>query len=107
MTAHEDDQDLVTIRIPRRAAALYAAELDVEASPWVIKVGLYGRTVAGLLAIVIAAVLFVASLYQVSVANQEYATFFGVAAVICAAIGSFLFLYGRGQIEAARYRGLI
>ncbi len=107
MTAHDDDQDLVTIRIPRRAAALYAAELDVEASPWVIKVGLYARTAAGLLAIVIAGLLFVASLYQVSIANPEYATLFGAAAVICAAIGSFLFLYGKSQMTAARYRGLI
>lgn len=107
MTAHDDDQDLVTVRVPRRAAALYAANLEVEASPWVIKVGLYGRATAGLLCILMAFALVAASLFQLSNDNEEYATFFGASSIMCATLGGFLFLYGKSQIAAARRRGLL
>ncbi len=107
MTAHDDDQDLVTIRIPRKAAAMYASELDVLSSPWMIGLATYGRAAAGL-ATMIAALCFAAvGVYQLIQSDVGFAGVCFAFTVIWGGVGGFLFLYGLSQFAAAERRRLL
>ena len=107
MTAHDDDQDLVTIRVPRRAAAMYAAELDVAAEPWLVRVTLYGRAIVGLLSISTASVFALVGVLQAVQQDFEDSGLCICATVICASVGSLFLVVGSRQIMAAKRRGLL
>ena len=107
MTAHDDDQDLVTIRVPRRAAAMYAAELDVAAAPGMVRLTLYGRQAAGLIAMTIGLVFTVVGMISGFRQDYEDVAFYACVTIICTGVGAFLFLLGRSQMAAARQRKVL
>ncbi len=59
MAAQDDDQDFVTVRIPRRAAALYAAELDVSSGSFMVLLNVYGQFLIGAAVLVVSIVSWV------------------------------------------------
>ena len=107
MTAHDDDQDLVTVRIPRRAAALYAAELDISAGSTMVLLNVYGQFAIG------AAVLIVSVICWAIVAmNMRHGTYENLPIAIFG--GLFTAAFGAGVIawatvyrHALRRRGLL
>ena len=107
MTAHDDDQDLVTIRIPKRAAAMYAAELDVAAAPWLVRLTLYGKQVAGILAVALGATMGLVGTCRGLQSDWDDVAFYGCAMTICMGVGTLMFFIGKHQINAAARRGLL
>ena len=107
MTGHDDDQELVTIRIPKRAAAMYAAELEVAAEPWLVRLTLNAKKIAGLLAAMIGAVLGSISVARGLQSDWFDFAFYGCAMAICTTVGLLLFFIGKHQTLAAEKRGLL
>ncbi len=107
MTAHDDDQDLVTIRVPRRAAAMYAAELDITSSPLAARLTVHGRILAGVTA------LLTSLAFSLTIAlNVERETYSIVPAAIAAAVfsafmGFAFLLFGIRYKRALRRRNVL
>jgi hypothetical protein len=97
MTAHDDDQDLVTIRVPRRAAAMYAAELDASSTPLAVTLS---ATLPYLVALVVALAGLVAGCASLSTllrGDQDWPIDVGGIVVGC------MFLFGGAA--ATKYAG--
>ena len=107
MAAHDDDQNLMTIRIPRRAAAMYAAEQDVASARIVVRLKSFVPYAAGFIFAVIAianivgirAALIDGDLAQ-GLAGAVVGLFFFAAAALSIGVG----VLGRA---AYRRRGLL
>ena len=100
MTADGDDQDLVTVRIPRRAAALLASELEVASAPWLVKVGAYGGIVVSGLGLLAAVALLVTAVVQILAQNVFFASTCLVMSIIAGVVSSFLLAV---SLQRARY----
>ena len=107
MTAHDDDQELITIRIPRRAAALYATELDVASSPWMVKLILYGGIAAPAAFFLVAIALLVTGFYQAAADDLFFATNCFVMSAIAGGLSTIMVAVGFQRLRAARSRGLL
>ena len=107
MTAHDDDQDLVTIRLPRRAAALYATELEVAASPWLVKLSVWGGIVAPIAGFIIALVFLIAGFYQAACGDTFFAINCFVMSAIAGALSSILAIIGFQRLRIVKRRGLL
>ena len=107
MTAHDDDQDLVTIRIPRRAAAMYAAELEVASSPWMIRLSVYGGVAAPVTVLMVAVVLALTGVYQVVVDDLFFATNCFVMAAIAGVLSAIFCVVGVQRLRVAKSRALL
>ena len=107
MTAHDDDQDLVTIRIPRRAAALYAAELDVASSPWMVKISTYGGVLASGIVFMMGAAFLITGIVQVAAQESLFAVNCFFMAAIAFLLAAFFFAVSLQRNSAARARGLL
>ena len=107
MTAHGDDQDLVTIRIPRRAAAMYAAEMEVASSPWMIRLSVYGGVAAPGAVFILALVLALTGVYQVVANDLFFATNCFVMAAIGGVLSAIFCVVGVQRLRIAKTRGLL
>ena len=107
MAAPDDDQDLVTIRIPRRAAAMYAAELDVVSSPWMMKVNTYGGIVASCIVFLAVAALLITGVIQVAAQEALFAANCFAMAAIAGGLGVFFFVLSLQRLRTAKARGLL
>ena len=107
MTAHDDDQDLVTIRVPRRAAAMFAAELDVTSRRFMVVLNVYGQIAIGLALMVASAASWIVVAINVKHATYEnlpIAIFFGL---FTAFLGTIFLVAGRFYREALRRRQVL
>ncbi len=80
MTAHDDDQDVVTIRVPRRAAAMYAARLDASSSPFIVTLSATSPYFIGLVVALAGLVTACLSLVSIAQGDQDWAIDLGGAA---------------------------
>ena len=72
MTApHNDDQDLGSVRVPRRAAAVYAAGLDTSSQPLMVQIKSATAIIVGTLGVVAGLFLLV-----IAILNPEKDVFF-------------------------------
>ena len=107
MTAHDDDQDVVTVRIPRRAAALYAVELDVASSPWMVKINTYGGIIASSIVFLVATALLITGIVQVVAQESLFAANCFAMSAIAGVLAAFFFAVSLHRLRAARSRGLL
>ncbi len=107
MTGQDGDQDAVTIRIPRRAAAIYAADLEVSSGPFMVALNVYGQMAAGIALLLGSIVSWV-----IASINYEHGTYedmflavgFGV---VTAAAGTLVLYVGQIYRKALRTRGVL
>ena len=107
MTAHDDDQDLVTVRIPRRAAAMYAAELEVTSTSFAVHLATYCHIGAGLIALLVSLAFWIAVI--VNVQDQTTSILPGaiIAGVFSSLFGMVFLFYGLRFRATLKRRSLL
>ena len=107
MTAHDDDQDLVTIRIPRRVAAMYAAELDFGSTPAMVHLNSLAPYIGAAVFFALSIWFAVSALWRYS-SGEVTSAYPGVIFAAGSALVSFGLVYvGCSLRRALRKRGLI
>ena len=107
MTADDDDQELITVRVPQRAVTLYATELDVASSPWMVKLILYGGIATPAVFFLVAIALLVTGFYQAAADDLFFATNCFVMSAIAGGLSAIMVAVGVQRLRAARSRDLL
>ena len=107
MTAHDDDQDLVTIRVPRRAAAIYAAELDLASSPLAVALTSYSQFGAGFISVLISLAFWIAAVINLLHQTLEILPLLIVSGTFSALMGVAFLTYAARFRRALRRRSAL